>query len=382
MGLTGIAVWIGLGRLLNRRRLVGVMRRYPCPEAAWSADERQLAEAALAEELAVPADLTEPEELARWQRWADARRDRLARSLAARRQKAETAAQATMQRMANCGARAIAYCDPDFPPILKHIPDPPALLYCLGPLIPGDGRAVALVGTRKPTGYGLSAAESLSRAVAQAGITVVSGMAKGIDCAAHRGALAAGGRTIAVLGSGVDVPCPPQARAVYRRIVETGLVISEHPPGTPGYPEHFPERNRLIAGLSQLVVVVEATHTSGTRHTVNAAHDQGCDVVAVPGPIDSPLSEYPNALLRDGARAVCSPADILHLVGCFAPPPVAMNGTPDEAALMAQLHKGPRSVDELAIGAGLLPGRVAAALTTLEIRGVVRLLPNGRYCIE
>jgi len=208
------------------------------------------------------------------------------------------------EKMASAGAVVAAISDPRFPEPLCDIYDPPVLLFCRGRIDLLKSLMLGIVGTRRPTPYGLAVAERLGGDLARAGLTIVSGMARGIDTAAHRGALAAGGDTIAVLGCGVDVVYPSENRRLATEIAEKGLIVSEFPMGAPAYPQNFPIRNRIISGLSLGVLVVEGAQYSGSSITARMALDQGREVFAVPGSIISKMSWGPNLLIKQGAKLV------------------------------------------------------------------------------
>jgi DNA processing protein len=215
------------------------------------------------------------------------------------------------QKMLNAGVRLLTIQDPAYPPRLREIYDPPLLLFCLGDPALLMRHSIAIVGTRRPTPYGMAAAERLSADLAKAGLTIVSGMARGIDTAAHQAALKAQGATIAVLGCGVDVLYPANNRKLYDDIAKQGLLVSEFPMGAPAYPQNFPIRNRIVSGLSIGVVVVEGAQYSGSAITARLAMDQGREVFAVPGNITSKMSWGPNLLIKDGgAKLVQEWSDI------------------------------------------------------------------------
>jgi DNA processing protein len=214
------------------------------------------------------------------------------------------------KRVFACGADVITFNDPSYPQTLKYTADPPAVLYCLGRLKP-DELCVAVVGSRKATWYGLDMSKKLSSELARHGVTIVSGMARGVDSKAHYGALEAGGRTIAVLGCGVDVVYPKENRNLMDEICKKGAVISEYLPGTEPIPFNFPARNRIISGLSKGVIIVEASEKSGSLITADYALEQGRDVFAVPGNINSMNSSGTNRLIREGARIITCAGDIL-----------------------------------------------------------------------
>jgi DNA processing protein len=271
--------------------------------------------------------------------------------------------------------RSVRRSGPGFPPLLSQIPDPPACLWLRGEagLDVLDRPAVAIVGARACSGYGRAVARLLATEVASAGVVVVSGLARGIDGEAHRGALVAGGTTVAVLGCGVDRDYPAAHAALAGQIVDTGgLIVSEYEPGVEPAPWRFPARNRIIAGLAGATVVVEARERSGALITVDFALEDGRDVLAVPGEITSALSAGTNALLRQGAIPATSSRDILEALG-ISPEPASVS-TPDDPAARAVLDalaSGAATSDELARASGLGAGELAAALALLELAGAV-----------
>jgi len=243
--------------------------------------------------------------------------------------------------------------------------------------------AVTIVGSRRATSYGREVAGRLGFELAAAGLVVVSGMAHGIDAAAHRGALDAGGVTIAVLGGGPDVIYPPGQRHLHERIIGTGgAVISEQPPGTAPAKWSFPARNRLMAAMATITVVVEATERSGTRITSDWALDLQRQVAAVPGPVTSRMSDGPNSLIRDGANPVLRPGDVLDLVGGVGTTAIERHGPdpgPEGTAVLDAVEAGLDRADEIARETGLEPLKVAVALAKLELYGYVRLAGPDRY---
>jgi DNA processing protein len=281
--------------------------------------------------------------------------------------------------------------DAAYPALLATIPSPPAL-FVRGRLTPDDALAIAVVGSRRATAYGLEVAEMLAADLAARGVTIVSGLARGIDTAAHRGALAAGGRTVAVLGSGPDIIYPPENRPLALEIEERGAVVSQFPPGTPPLPFNFPARNRTLAGLALGVVVVEAAERSGALITAGFAGDLGREVFAVPGRITSDQSRGPNGLIADGARLVTDWTDIVQELpeswrhrlrvsptSCEAGVTEPETGS-EEALVLARLSgQEPRHVEELIAEAGLGAARVSTALITLELRGLARQLEGQRW---
>jgi DNA processing protein len=260
-----------------------------------------------------------------------------------------------------------------YPPLLRSIPDPPTTLWLRGEASAEllSRPAVAIVGARACSSYGRSVARSLGRELASAGLVVVSGMARGIDGEAHRGALDVGGVTVAVLGCGIDRDYPAAHRDLARRIVEKGLIVSEYEPGVEPAPWRFPARNRIIAGLCVATVVVEARERSGALITADFALEDGREVMVVPGEITSAVSAGSNALLRLGATPVTAAADVLEAYGIE--PKVEPVAAPEGLGgdLLRRLADGPASIDELARAADVAPGEVAAALIELELTGRV-----------
>lgn len=266
---------------------------------------------------------------------------------------------------------------PHFPESLKNIPGAPATIYHKGSLSLLENRRVAIVGSRRPSAYGIQVTENISKAVGQAGITVVSGLALGIDAIAHKKALEYG-TTIAVLGCGIDIAYPVRNRLIYEKIVEQGCVISEYPPGTEPLPFRFPARNRIISGLSEVVVVTEANYKSGALLTADYALEQGKDVMAVPGNIYSQLSKGPHKLIKNGAPPVEHPNDIFDLMGICSK---AVHGNQtsekialldeDEATLLNSIPFFPVHIDELIAKNKMPAEKISAVLSILEIKGFV-----------
>jgi DNA processing protein len=263
--------------------------------------------------------------------------------------------------------------DPAYPPLLAAIHDPPPVLWLRGDADPGllSLPSVAIVGARACSGYGRAVARAVGRELAAAGLVVVSGMARGIDAEAHRGALEAGGLTVAVLGCGVDRDYPAAHAELARRICERGLVVSEYEAGVEPAPWRFPARNRIIAGLCSATVVVEARARSGALITADFALEDGREVMVVPGEITSALSEGTNALLRLGATPLTRAADVLETYGLAAVVEVEAEPEGDAAAVLEKLRATAASIDELARATGLSSGDVAAALIELELSGWV-----------
>ncbi|MCX7750591.1 MAG: DNA-processing protein DprA [Candidatus Bipolaricaulota bacterium] len=283
------------------------------------------------------------------------------------------------ERAEKAGARILTVDDPDYPEALRGIPAPPPVLYVLGEITPADARAVAIVGTRRCTSYGRLVAKKLAAELGAHGITVVSGLAPGIDTAAHEGALTSG-RTIAVLGSGLGKPYPAGSERRIQEIASRGAVLSEFPWELPGAQWTFPRRNRIIAGLAQVVVVVEAPERSGALITADFALAQGKEVLAVPGPITSEASRGSNRLIQDGAKPVLSAADVLVELGIpslpLAPPPTL---APDAQRVYELLGQEPLDPSEIVERTGLPHPRVAQILLELVLAGQVEELPGRKY---
>jgi DNA processing protein len=262
---------------------------------------------------------------------------------------------------------------PGYPALLEELHDPPARLYLRGgPADLLDLPAVAIVGARSCSPYGAQVARELARDLARAGVVVVSGLARGVDGEAHRGALAAGGLTVAVLGCGIDRDYPRAHADLARRIAESGLVVSEYPPGVEPAPWRFPARNRIVAGLARATAVVEARERSGALITADFALELGREVFAVPGEITSGLSTGTNDLIRQGATPLLSADDVLGAIGLERPPPrVPVTLSAGARALLGPLSETARTLDELARLTGLESPAVSAALTELELNGLV-----------
>lgn len=280
--------------------------------------------------------------------------------------------------LAGGGVRWLGRSDPSFPPRLAAIHDPPVGLFLRGAgaaeLLARS--AVAVVGARSCSAYGAQVARSLGRELAAAGVVVVSGLARGVDGEAHRGALEAGGLTVAVLGCGVDRDYPASHRELAARVAERALVVSEYAPGVEPAPWRFPARNRIVAGLALATVVVEAREASGALITADLALEEGREVFAVPGEITSALSAGTNALLRLGAAPLTSAEDVLSALGLAAPgKPAGASAGPagiegEAAALLARLSDAPATADELARATGRGAGEVAVLLSELELAGL------------
>lgn len=382
--------WLWLAELpgLTNQARLALLRHFGAPENAFYAD---------AGEIALTEGITEKQAEA----LADKRLD---------------AAEKILSDCRRLGLRILTIQDAEYPNRLRNIYDPPFLLYVKGHLPQVDEEAViAVVGTRKCTPYGESCGEKLGYGLARGGAVVVSGLARGVDAAATRGALRGGGVPIGVVGGGLDVVYPPEHRYLYEDVAAAGALLSEYPPGAEPDKAHFPVRNRIMSGLSVGTVVVEAPLRSGALITGNTALEQGRDLFAVPGPIDAPASAGCNRILRDGGIIVTEPRDVLeHYAGCFpdklrledsleepetlgyqarqerveaprAVPPalsLAEEGdglTDDQIALLRALTGEPRLVDDLIGETGIPVRRVLSALTLLELEGRVIQHAGKRY---
>ncbi|MDQ4005326.1 MAG: DNA-processing protein DprA [Actinomycetota bacterium] len=286
-------------------------------------------------------------------------------------------------RLRVCGARFVVAGDAGYPEALLDLPDPPGWLYVRGAELPASSDGVAVVGARAASPYGRDAAALIGSAAAAAGVVVISGAARGIDASAHRGALDAGGLTIAILGSGIDMLYPRSSTRLLERIASEGIIVSEYPPGMHAGRRRFPARNRIVAALARAVVVVEGTDRSGSLITADLAEQIQRSILAVPGPIDNPLSAAPHGLIRDGARIVMEPDDVLRELGIIpeadgnavAEPPGLSE---EERALFRCLSGSPATLEALARASGVPPGAALALLSGLELRGLVAA-EGGRY---
>ena len=279
------------------------------------------------------------------------------------------------------GYRIATSADAAYPPLLRHIPDPPLALYYLGDLTPPQDPCIAVVGSRRCSRLGLRLAESFGREFAAVGGRVISGLARGVDGAAHRGALASGatGGAWAVLGSGLAQIYPREHRTLAERIVASGgALLSEHVPDVRPLPHHFPERNRIISGLAAAVVVVEASRRSGSLITARMAGEQGREVFAVPGAVGSPVSAGCHWLIRQGAELVESAQDVLASLGYEVSVEAEPAGPPERLApVFNALSGAPMPVDEIAIAAGVPIEAATSDLVQLELLGFVELTPDG-----
>lgn len=290
-----------------------------------------------------------------------------------------------IEALERVGGRIVTYRDDEYPPNLKTIPDFPPVLFVRGQILEQDRFGIAIVGTRRPSEYGKSMTTKLSRDLAKRGLTIVSGGARGVDTAAHTAAIACGGRTIAVMGSGLDVPYPYENRGLLNKIAENGAVVTEFAPGTQPDAWRFPVRNRLVSGMCLGVVVIESLAEGGAMITATLAAEQGREVWAVPGSTDTPQSEGPHRLIREGAGLVEKAEEILEdlHIETDAPaketPSLPPNLTPEQKAVIQVLSLHPKHVDEIISECKLTPAVANSTLTLLEMLGVVRRVPGNSY---
>ena len=353
----GLASWLQLTLTpgLGAAAIRGLLKQFGLPEIILSATRAQL------ERAAGPAagQLLNPEGIA-------------------------AAIERALRWTAESGHAVVTLADAGYPRLLLEIPDPPPLLYATGRLDLLGRPALAVVGSRNATAQGVRDAEQFAKSFSAAGLTIVSGLALGIDAAAHRGGLAAEGSTIAVLGTGVDVIYPRQNAELAGSIARAGLLLSEFPLGTHGAAQNFPRRNRLISGLSQGCLVVEAALASGSLITARAAAEQGREVFALPGSIHSPLSKGNHALIKQGAKLVESAEDVLAELTAFrrtgfASTRAAATTAEPPGALLQHMGFDPVDLDSLCVRAGLSAEQVSAELLRLELAGRIATLPGGLY---
>lgn len=340
---------------LTEARLKNLLERFGSPDAIFEADLHELMEVeGIQEPLARAIQGYRPDAGSR-------RRIELAREL---------------------GVKVISYKDPDYPERLRKLPQMPPVLFIRGEIDRSDELALAIIGTRRATSYGRIIAERFAQELAEQGITVVSGLARGIDTCAHRGALKGKGRTIAVLGCGIDRYYPPENRPLQDEIAQHGAVISEFPISTQPLAQNFPKRNRIISGLALGVLAIEARDSSGVFNTVGWALDQGREVYAVPGAILSQASSGTNRLIKDGAKPVTGVADILSdlKLGSTARGPT-VTLAPEDARIAGLLTARPLHVDELSEALGMPIAQLLPQLLDLELKGVVRQLPGKLYTL-
>lgn len=353
--------WIALNMITTPRRFQLLLEHFPSPKEAW--------EASLAELKAVPG------------------LERSAGEIAARRAELEPDLERELRGIERLGLTIITLADEDYPRLLRSLPAPPPVLYLLGDYQERDELAIAIVGTRRCTPYGRMVAEQLAKGLGELGMTVVSGMALGIDTAAHRGALAAKGRTLAVLGSGFANVYPQANIGLMRKIGASGGVLSEFPLNTEPERWNFPRRNRIISGLSRGVVVVEAPERSGALITARLALEQGREVFALPGRITDETSRGTNRLLREGAKLVEDIEDIIEefpdlrpiLAERGARPRERPKLTPLEERLLEISEWEPLHFDELLERSGLSPTELSHGLLQLQLKDLIKEFPGKRY---
>ncbi|WP_258360892.1 DNA-processing protein DprA [Moorella sulfitireducens (nom. illeg.)] len=352
--------WVALQQApgLGARRVLQLVKFFGSPRAAWQATEKEL--------LALEGLGKAATSLIDWRR--------------------QVTPEKIMAKLDSAGIKVLTLADEDYPLELKRIYDPPPVLYWRGSKLPGEELKIAIVGTRRATAYGLKVATELAGGLAAAGAGVVSGLARGIDAAAHRGAIRENGLTWGILGCGVDVIYPPEHRELYHQVMDHGAVLSEYPPGTPPEAGHFPARNRIISGLARGTVVVEAAARSGALITADLALEQNRDVFAVPGPITGRYSQGPNELIKQGARVVTGVADILaeyeaDSLWNLSPQESRVEVTLSavEEKVMDAISVMPVHLDTIIAATGLPPGEVNTALLQLEMRNIIRRLPGGFY---
>ncbi|MBI2888088.1 MAG: DNA-protecting protein DprA [Chloroflexi bacterium] len=291
-----------------------------------------------------------------------------------------------MEQLRRFGVRPLTWHDEGYPELLREIPDGPPVLYVRGELLPEDRTAVAVVGTRKATPYGREATAHLVRGLARSKVTIVSGLARGIDTEAHKAALDAGGRTIAVLGCGLDLIYPAENAGLAREVLKHGAMVSEHPLGVKPEATHFPRRNRIMSGLSLGVLVVEAGEESGAHITVRFALEQDREVFAVPGSIFAPGSRGANRWIQEGAKLVSKPEDILEelnlaVLGQQLELRAVAPATATEKVLLGHLAAEPVHIDEMVRRCGLSAAEVSSTLALMELKGLVRQLGGMHFAL-
>ena len=355
-----LAAWVALSSVpgLGSATLWSLIRAFGALSLAWSASAARLRAAGVS-----PA-VVKGIESARQQKSADD----------------------ALEKLTKHDGRAVAWHDPAYPSQLREIPDPPPLIYVKGNLDCADyQRTVAIVGTRRMTAYGKQVTAQLAGVLARAGLCIVSGMAAGIDGEAHRAALDADGTTVACWGTGLHEVYPRSNRRLVPRILERGAIVTEYPIGMRGLPENFPQRNRIISGLSLATIVVEAPLESGALHTARYAIEQNREILAVPGSVFAAASRGTNRLINRGeARAVTSATDVLEALQIAVSPeqlemPQLVKPTSEERALLRHLTTDPIHIDELVRLAALPAFRVSALLAVMEVKGIVRNLGSAHY---
>jgi DNA processing protein len=352
-----LAYWVAFSNVpgIGPARLRELLQRFGDVQAAWSAPESEL---------------------------EDCLDRRTRQAFMHVRQELDPAS--ALARLEGLGARAITPNSPDYPELLRQLDHPPYVLYVRGNLLPQDEWAVAIVGTRSPSAYGREVATTLARQLSEQGVTVVSGMARGIDALAHQATVEAGGRAIGILGCGIDVVYPPEHARLYASVESAGCLMSEFPLGTRPEGSNFPIRNRIISGLALATVVVEAGSKSGALITAHRAAEQGREVFAVPGNIFARNSQGTNRLIRDGAQPLLQIDDLLEALNLtrVVQQREARQIMPEsdlEGRLLDQLSHEPLHVDDLGIALDLPPAEVSSTLTLMELKGMVRRTDGMRF---
>lgn len=353
-----LAPWLGFQRVpgIGPARLARLAELFGSVSAAWQASVAELRSAGVSSEMTTAID----------------------------RVRSTIDIDAELDRMRRAGVRAIPLDSAEYPRLLRHVTSAPPLLFARGRMLPEDDVAVAIVGTRRATRYGTDMATRLAQDLAAAGVTVVSGLAYGIDTSAHRAALEAGGRTIAVLGSGPDTVYPAQNRTLAQRIVGSGAMVSEYPVGTKPDARNFPARNRIISGMSRGIIVVEAPSSSGALLTASFAADQGRDVFAVPGQATAASSAGCHELIRNGATLVTDADQVLEQLDLASARQhtqvrLTLPETPGERILYAVIGTEPLHVDDICHASGLPIHEVSGNLLAMELKGLVRQMAPQRY---
>jgi len=354
--------WLRLSRVeLSPRAASALIERFGGPEAVFGATEAELESV---------------------ERLTDKGREKIVGP-------APAAIERDLSLMEELGVAVLPFTSPGYPQSIKEIFDPPIVLYVKGELRESDKLSIAIVGSRRATVYGLSIAERISRDLANRGLTVVSGGARGIDTAAHKGALTAGGRTISFLGCGVDVSYPAENKKLFQAVSENGAVVSEFPFGSEPEPWRFPPRNRLISGMSMGVLVCQSPEASGALITASYAAEQGKDVYAVPGNVDDERNRGCHALIKDGAKLVECAEDILEELGIAKSGddsgqvqlalPIESLKNEQERVIASLLSLEPMQVDEIIEKSGFPAPMVSGTLTILEMKNIVRRVPGNAY---
>jgi len=350
--------WVGFNLIkgIGAVRMQGLVAYFGDLESAWNADDASLGEAGLGSKLIERVNMA----------------------------RESVSLDRVWEKIEAQGIHILTWSDDAYPSRLKEIDQPPPVLYIRGEYLPDDLFAVAIVGTRKVTPYGRQVTEEIAAYLAANGMTVVSGLARGVDAVAHQAALRAGGRTIGILGSGVDKIYPPEHRGLADQMMERGAIISDYAVGTPPDASNFPPRNRIISGLSLAVVVIEAAETSGALITAEFAAEQGREVFAVPGSILAPQSKGTNRLIQKGALPLLTPADLMqaldiHRIGEQKSARKVLPMDETEAKVLSVLGREPLHVDEIRNQSGLPIEKISATLVLMELKGMVRQVGGMSY---